>query len=902
MMVYFRLILVVVLVSWVNVIFVDTANAKVNPEDIEAVFGTAVEVRPPSAIVVASKSGLVTLNFTRQSQLKIGSNSSEVEDVGEGDRIVSTAIRNADDELESLRTLVRVANEQPITKHVVGVVTGGSEGEILIQSRTGGVVDVLIPAGIDAPLLGDGITMVARLDRSSGILTAVGFELTSRTVERIQDAKNDALDEAESERLSEIAIDARSKHLSALDDAARAIQRLLESDLADKSTLQQAQSQLEEIQRRFTELYEIYELAARNRGEEQPFLRISGGLVDEITASTFTIVPKSGEGTYPFSVEFKYDLLETTVKLPQIMLDDISSDSSNPLVLSDVSTLIDPGSELDVKYVIEGDKRRAVSIEVKPIRLVEELEAVLEHESRRAFHGLITLVEIDESLADAQGIVIASNDKKALKAAAKVTNQTEITLDGRDALITDLNAGQSVDIQFESVDADSIPDITGSDITLRALAIRSRSSAPVQEDYISGIVDSIDFEEPSVFILPTDGDVIELRAGNQAPIVRDGRSATIEDVQVGDLVVTATRTDSQASEFTSLIVVERKNVKFSGIITGIGLAPKRLHVTSDTGQVFNVLVRDETWLVVDDKRVQFESLTTGMNINNGTYSVTGRDGTFYNVATTVSIASPKVIKASGIITSINVVEGTLTVLSGQSTETKVINLHLPDVPLGENLIKDGREIRSLLKVELGDWVDIVFYVLETGEIQKLSVVSDNFIQARGAVVEVPENKRFIVVDVANGERFDLWVGPDSILKLNGRKIDSLSQLNDLIDNDIDNRETSHAVVTEVLFIRDSLESHLGVIISIQIQVALDSEIYSNATNKRDVLIETMVSGVVEVVDGNRWVVDGQVFRVNEDTKYDGGVPKMGEVVFAVLVSRTLGDYVAKTIIISQSEY
>ena len=48
-------------------------NADVGGDDIQAIFGTAVEVRSPNTIVVASSKGLITLHFKNDSELKIGS-------------------------------------------------------------------------------------------------------------------------------------------------------------------------------------------------------------------------------------------------------------------------------------------------------------------------------------------------------------------------------------------------------------------------------------------------------------------------------------------------------------------------------------------------------------------------------------------------------------------------------------------------------------------------------------------------------------------------------------------------------------------------------------------------------------------------------------------------------------
>ena len=869
-----------------------TARAEVRSADIEAVFGTAFEVRPPSAIVIASNSGLVTLNFDSDSDLNIGSNKAVVDEIAEGDRVISTAFRNAEDELMALRTLVRMANTQPITKHVVGVVSNSLADELSIQTKNGEVVAVLIPAGIEVPSVGDGITMVARLDRSSGILTAVGFELTSRTVERIQDALDKTADQAEAERLAQIAIDARSQHLSALDDAARAIKRVVDSATADADEIDQARAQLEEIQRRFKELQGIYQTAATDRGEAQPQLRISGALVDEAGVSTFTVVPHGDQDANPFSVDFVYNRDETTVDLPPNVLKRISETAENPQLLADVLLLIDPGSELDVKYSIDSEVRTAESIEVHPPRLVEELEAVLEHESRRAFNGVTTLVEIDTTLEDAIGIVIAANEKQGAEVTAKVTDETEITLDGRLSTIESIRPGQAVDIQFESFEAGSLSDITGTDVTLRALAIRSRSSAPTEEDHISGIVESIDSDEFAITIRPTDGSLIPLRIGDGAPVVRNGQQATFENVKPGDLVVDATRQDSDSDVLTQLVVVARSNVKFSGTITGIGREPTRLQVTGDNGQSLNVLVVDDTWVILDGRRVKFSAVTAGMNVVSGVYTVTGRDGAFYNVATIVSIESPKVRRASGIITNVNVIEGTLTVLAGNSDETKTLNLKMPESPLGENLSKNGQPIRSLLEVERGDKADIVLYEILTGIVKKLSVVSDNFIRSRGTLQWVSDNNRTIQVELATGNIFLLWVGAETTIHLDGRRISTMQLVKDQFLN-------SSILIPEVLFIRDSIDSDEGVIISINFQTKSQRDQVESEVDRQEAAIGSTISGVIEAISGDQWVIGGRVITVNASTRFTGADPEIGEVAVAVLVSRLDGTFIARSVTVSR---
>jgi len=851
---------------------------------IEAVFGTAVEVRPPDAIVLATNAGLLTLKFNELSGLKIGSNVASVADVVEGDRVIATARRDAAGDLIALKTIIQIANSQHITKHIVGVVTDATSEEISIQTRNGDVVVVLISAGVEVPLVGDGITLVAQLDRLSGVLTARGFELTSKTVERLESASDRAADQAEKERLSQIAIDARSKHLSALDDASRALQRVIDAGRVDREALDHAADQINEIQRRFNKLKRIYDRAARDRNEELPLLTISGALVDEIGETSFTIVPRGEQDADPFSVTFSSDPETTRVKIPDDWPGLSQIELEAPLLLVDVRHLIGPGSELDVQYSIEDGLRSAVSVAVRPPRLFDELEAVINNEAHRAFHGVITLVEIDDSLEDAIGVVIAANERLGIKVAAKVTDETEVTLDGETSDISSLATGQAVDIQFESSDLSSLSGITDLGVTLRALAIRARTSTPADEEHISGIVESIDVEGPTITIRPIDGSPVELKLSEGVPAIRNGLPVQLADISEGDLVIDATRFDPVSGLLTRLVTVARTNVNFAGTITGIGQEPARLLVTGENGRSINVLITADTVLVLDGRRVEFDELETGLRVSNGVYRVAGGNGAYYNVAVIVPTESPKVGRATGIITAVNASTGTLSVLSGKSNETRLLRLRLPEIPVTGTLQKDGLPIESLANIERGDRVDIVVYVIESGLIKDLSVVSDNFIRSRGTLLEVSSDRRFVVAELASGDAFDLWIGPESVVHLNGRQVESFSAVADLLATAGASDGDVVSLIPEVMFIRDSLDSNLGHVISIRIQIKMDR----SGDESGDVdgsVVEVTISGVIEAIDGQTWAIDGHVFFVDRNTEFLGEDPEVGLVAKAALISR-----------------
>ena len=315
--------------------------------------------------------------------------------------------------------------------------------------------------------------------------------------------------------------------------------------------------------------------------------------MDEIQGSIFTVVPLGEQEADPFSVDFSFDPDRTTVDFPEDMLNVASSTVENPHLLAETKHLIEPGSELEVRYSIIENQRVAISIKVKEPRLVEEVEAVLNHESLRAFHGVITLVELDDTLDKALGVLIATNDNQQAKVAAKITSDTEITLDGEAASIGLLVTGQLVDVQFEFPEVGSLGDITAYGGGLWATAIRARSSAPVGEDHISGVVEALDLQVNEIKIRPTDGTPIRLVITGEVPVIRNGLNATMSAIKLGDLVVDATRIGVDSDLLTRLVVVARSNVTFSGSITGIGLEPPRLLITGENCLLYTSDAADE---------------------------------------------------------------------------------------------------------------------------------------------------------------------------------------------------------------------------------------------------------------------------------------------------------------------
>jgi hypothetical protein len=101
----------------------------------------------------------------------------------------------------------------------------------------------------------------------------------------------------------------------------------------------------------------------------------------------------------------------------------------------------------------------------------------------------------------------------------------------------------------------------------------------------------------------------------------------------------------------------------------------------------------------------------------------------------------------------------------------------------------------------------------------------------------------------------------------------------------------------VLFIRDSIDSNQGLIISINFQVKVSDEVDGEGDSKEPI-VELTISGVIEAIDGDRWVINGRVFTVTDATTIRGGDPEVGEVVVVLLVSRPGGEFTARTVTVS----
>ena len=129
------------------------------------------------------------------------------------------------------------------------------------------------------------------------------------------------------------------------------------------------------------------------------------------------------------------------------------------------------------------------------------------------------------------------------------------------------------------------------------------------------------------------------------------------------------------------------------------------------------------------------------------------------------------------------------------------------------------------------------------------------------------------------------------MSLNGGNIDSLSPVADLLSDSKGDRLHKKALVPEVLFIRDSLDSDLGLIISIQFQIKVEADM--GGVDGSGVEMET--SGVIEVIRGKTWVIDGNVFIVNFSTDVKGEEPEVGLVAKASLVSNPGGTFIAREV-------
>lgn len=861
--------------------------------EIEAVFGTVLEVSHGSSMAVTTDGGVVQLVVGNDTTIRIGSDEVTLDDVVNGDRVVATAIRQDDGALVGEQILIIPQESKTVTKHIVGVVVEVEGREITIQRRDGSTVSVHVPTGVEMPEPGEALTAVAELNRLSGSLTAKALEPTADTVERIREAADRADDAQDRERLKEIAEEARNQHLSAVEAARRALDRARQAIFEAPEARAKAEQRFNEVTAKFEELQERYEEEAVEREEAPPRLHINGTL-RSVDNERFVILTSAGE-------EFSFTYNEDTMAV--FKAGEESSEERSRAPFTEVVAGMEPGDAVTVEYRSSRGDPLALVVNILPPELSAALQDALDAHGRSMFTGTITLVEQTPDSESGIGAIIVANTG-GRKIVARVTVDTTITVNGRDAAIEDLAAGQNAELRLAAQD-DTSETADGNDIGGNAVSISARTSVDPDETHLSGVIRDIDAETRTLAIAPRRGAVVRATVADDAAITKNGSGASFADLQAGDLVLDATRLNQRTQEIHRLVVHSPRDIRFSGVIRRVNDDTQRITVnTSRDARTLKLTATDETLITVPgtDDNASFGDLTVGARITSGEYTTEQRDGQVINVATRIIVGVAEVETVRGLVARVDHADGTLAV---DTNDGALVELVAPEASARASMFKNDQQIRSLESIQPGDIVELATYTTSTGEILRLSVSSPTLERIRGTVGRVDPADSILAVDAGEGRSVELRIVHRDVAARSTAASDNATGTDITLDgraiHTLEGVEPGD-IVSLAVYVGEPGSSDTGEAITLTLYSqrhdpprSRPSSVDAPGDSRSPSTVETSVAGVIESIEGDTWVIGGRRFIVSDRPQIFGEAPAPGLVAKASLQADSGGVFTAITI-------
>lgn len=880
--------------------FTEKVSAQTGQSKQEAVFGTVLEVTPPDTISVMTDAGTVKLLIRASTKFIIGTEVGRIENVAPGDKVVATATRLDDVTFSGVNVLIRAGeNSQPITKHIVGTVVDAADGQVTIQTRDGDKITVAVPAGIVPPEIGAVVTTVATLDRATQRLLAKIFERAENVVDRIQAAADNAGDAETAQRLKELADEARQSQLSALEEAKRSLERARQQVAEAQDQARKAGERLKELEEKLRKLNDQYKAEAKERGEQQPHARVKGAFTDyEAQGPTFSIRTNESELKFAYDDNTRASGIAVTEEGVEVIICDPCSNNGLPL-LKDVLARIPAGASVIVEYEVGAGPPLAVGALFVEPGLPKEIKDALDESEKGFFVGTITLVEKAQEDGEVVGLIVVADETANRKAVARITEDTEIVVDGKLAGFDDLAVGQKTEVRFDDavVRAATGAAAAAAKGILDAVAVRARNN--VDEDAevkIAGIIRDIFPEQRVIVVVPRDGGPVKVHVDDDAKIQKDGAPARFAALRAGDLVLDATRYDRLAGEAERLVVLSPRDMDFAGVITGIEAAKIELPAAAATsasrmevvsglkvtvnrrdGERITVLVTRETKLLSRlSGGISAGDLKVGDVIVSGQMRTVEVNGTAYNLAVSIIIGAAEIDTVRGVVAKVDAGSGTLVV---EVPGSRNVELHVPVPASNASMIKNELPIETLRPVEAGDVVENATFETKGNTILKLSVVSANTARVSGQVAKIDAAAGTLVISNREDSRgVDLRVSGDTKIRLNGRDVQTFG--------DMATGDTAGAI-----YVTDAGDKSKGLALVVQVfsrprnvtgRPGDKPTILPGATNARPPTVEITVAGKIEVIEGDTWVIADKKFQVSGQTQLFGEKPQVGLVAKASL--------------------
>lgn len=818
---------------------------------LEAVFGTVLRVSAGEAggvIWLATDDGVVALEIQAGTTLKAGDAETTLDGVAEADRIVATAERGAEGTLIGQSVIVRPKEGGASYLHVVGVVTGVGDARIEVTDRNGNTVTLEWPVALEEPAVGEMITAVARRDERTNSLMVKALERAERTVKRLESALERVEDPAKKREIQTLIERNGTRHLTALNEA-----------LANVSAETGAQ-----VVAAVARFGQEYARTALNAGTETPGIE-DGGVVTGLSGDVLSVrLSHSGvERQFLLTAATEIETALSSAATPF----DLLSEGRRVSVLTTAADVAEPP--------VDGPPR-AVRVSIRPPQLPGAVAAAVAAESPQVFYGSITLVDVGSGLAGVDGVVIVADVAEGTKVAANVRPGTKISLDGEPADVGKLAAGQRAEVW-----------LTGDGVTATQLRV-SLEERP--EAHLSGVVRRLDTEGRSILVAPVSGEPVELRIAPDAGITRNGQDVGLSEVGSDDLVLGASSFDPETRVVNRLVVSSLESVNLAGTVAGVNEAAGRVTVRLDNGGTTTVRVTEDTELDgPEDRAVLLSDLQVGDRVVAGQYRPVDTDGLAFNVATELAVAPPEIDGLRGVVVLLDEVHnGAGRIMVDDPDREQPVKLFVSHPASRVAVFKDGRQTNGLESIEIGDIVESAAYEPGTGALARLTVVTPGAERIRGVVSSVDPVAGALAVVSSDGDTVRMVTAGDAEIRLNGRLVGSLAGI-----------ETGDTVAAALY-----AEEEPGQISALGLHVLSGRRVVEAVTNSQEPYtsgrtpvampgpVETTISGVIELIDGDRWVIGGREFVVTKATQFFGEEPEPGLVAKAALRAGEDGAFTA----------
>jgi hypothetical protein len=812
--------------------------------DIAAVFGTVLKVDPP-VISLATDNAVLKMSVNSATTIKLGEVPATVNDIAVGDRIAATAIEQAGGVLLAQSILVRPRDGIQV-RHLVGIVIASGDGKATVLDRDRNSVTFFLPPGVALPALGDAITVVTRRDPISGRTEAQATERAQNVIDRIANQLDILQDQLEVEaiekavRLRELLQEDTQKHLSALAEAAGKVKS--NDGRVSEKVRDGAAELLEAARARYAE-------SAAKHGVEIGDIQVEGTIAAVFEASV--TLRLRGGGEVDFAIDGK----------TRIMVDG----SENATVAD-----LDVGMYAVVGFDPEGDPNAPVARKIKASepKLGSDIAANLEISGLAQFDGVISHVELETALDDIKAVVIVVNDDRGARVVVKAAVDTEITVNGVATTAASLKPGLRATVSLRE--------------GLVARSIRAYSPDEGQRA-IEGEIRKVDIENGVVLIAPAKGQPVAVSLGNESKIERDGHAAGLADVQVNDLVLGGSRYHKATGEIVRL-VLRSPRLTIEGSISGISLEEHAVSLRPRNGDPVRLLVVNETEIYVKGgEPLKFSDLKPGLQVV-ASWRAALIDGVVRNQATSIVVIRSEFETVKGVVAKVDAGAGALVI---ETDAGVLVEVHLPGGDRKASLVKNGRSIDSLRPVEPGDEVHKAAYVADRGTLTSLVVVTPAAVNVRGQLTGVDPVAGVIKLAIGKDKTLSLAITARSVFTFQGEAVPL-------------DRIAGHPRVALVALyvVKGAPAGTDGTLLTAEVVILGEPE--KPVAAPTPVRVETVVTGVVRVIEGDVWVINDVKFKVVRGTTKIDGKGVVGAVAKANLVGERGGELIATQIFVREA--